>query len=83
MSGRGGRERGNRGSKMGSVLTAENLTWGLNSRAVRSQPELKSDAQPTEPPWHPASFNFKYKVFIVEFDLFLKFNKVLLNSFVK
>ena len=33
----------------GSELTAQSLMWGSNSQTVRSGPELKSDAQPTEP----------------------------------
>ena len=44
------RERGIGRSKAGSVLTAASPMWGSNSRTVRSCPEPKSDAQPTEPP---------------------------------
>ena len=39
-----GRERGDRGSEVGSVLTAVSPTWGLNSLTTRSSPEPKSDA---------------------------------------
>ena len=45
---RGGAEtEEDRGSKVGSVLTATSPMWGSNSWTVRSWPELKSDAQPT------------------------------------
>ena len=37
----------------GSELSAQSLTRGSNSQAVRSWPEPKSDAQPTEPPRCP------------------------------
>ena len=37
----------------GSELSAQSPTRGSNSRTTRSRPELKSDAQPTEPPGHP------------------------------
>ena len=37
----------------GSELTAQTLTQGSNSRTVRSYPEPKLGAQPTEPPSHP------------------------------
>ena len=48
---KGGVEReGDRESEAGSVLIAETPMPGSNSRTVRSRPELKSDAQPTEPP---------------------------------
>ena len=48
-----------RGPEADSVLTAEIPMRGLNSRTVRSCPELKSDAQPTEPPRRPLYFIFK------------------------
>ena len=42
---RGGAEKeGDRGSKAGSVLTADSLMQGSNSPSVRSPPEPKSDA---------------------------------------
>ena len=41
---RGGAERGDRGSKAGSELSAQSLMWGSNSQTVRSWPEPKSDA---------------------------------------
>ena len=47
--GEAGRE-GDRGSEAGSAQTAASPTRGSNSQAVRSRPEPKSDAQPTEPP---------------------------------
>ena len=37
----------------GSELSAQSPTRGWNSQTVRSWPEPKSDAQPTEPPRHP------------------------------
>ena len=37
----------------GSKLSAQSLMQGSNSRTVRSRPEPKSDAQPTEPHRHP------------------------------
>ena len=41
----GGAERkGHRGSKAGSVIRAERPIWGSVSQAMRSRPELKSDA---------------------------------------
>ena len=45
-----GQREGDTDSKQasGSVLIAQSLTWGLNSWTLRSWPELKSDAQPTE-----------------------------------
>ena len=48
------REEGT-GSEAGSSseLSAQSLTRGLNSQAVRSWSEQKSDAQPTEPPRRP------------------------------
>ena len=65
MSREGQRERGFRASEAGSVLTAESSMWGSNSRTVRSWSELKSDAQPTEPPRGPETFTdeemFKFR----------------------
>ena len=40
----------------GSELSAQSPMWGLNSRTVRSWPELKLDSQPTEPPRCPDYF---------------------------
>ena len=40
---RGTERKGDRGSEAGSVLTAERLIRGPNSRTVRSRPEPKSD----------------------------------------
>ena len=51
-----GRERGetqNQKQAPGSELSAQSPTRGSNSRTVRSRPEVKSDAQPTEPPRRP------------------------------
>ena len=53
---------GDRGSEeAGFVLTAASPMRGLNSWTVRSWPELKADAQLTEPPRHP------YVLFILMF----------------
>ena len=43
-------QRGDKGSEVGSVLTAVSWTWGSNSQTMRSRPESKLDAQLTEPP---------------------------------
>ena len=54
--GRGGSEReGDTESQAapGSEPSAQSLTRGSNSLAARSRPELKSAAQPTEPPRRP------------------------------
>ena len=50
-----GKERGKQNLKQapGSELSAQSLTRGLNPQAVRSRPELKSAAQPTESPRSP------------------------------
>ena len=56
--GRVAEREGDRGSEVGSVLTAESLMRGSNSGTVRSRPEPKSDAQPTESPRHPRSVRF-------------------------
>ena len=54
MSG-GGAERETQNPKRapGSEPLAQSPTWGWNSRSVRSGPEPKSNAQPTEPPRRP------------------------------
>ena len=44
---------GDRGSEVGPALTAKSLMQGSNSKTRRLQPELKSDAQLTEPPRCP------------------------------
>ena len=51
-SGLGQREREgqNLNQAAGSELSAQSPTWGSNSQAVRSWPELKLDAKLTEPP---------------------------------
>ena len=55
MSGGGLRARETQNPKQapGSELSAQSLMRGLNPQTVRSWPELKSDAQPTEPPRRP------------------------------
>ena len=62
VSGLGQREREAQNPKQapGSELSAQSLTWGSNSRAVRSWAEPKSDAQLTEPPRHPSFFKLPY-----------------------
>ena len=51
MSKRGAERKGDTEYKAGSgsELLAQSPTWGLNSGATRSWPELKSGVQPTEP----------------------------------
>ena len=44
------RETQNPKQAPGSELSAHSPMPGLNPRALRSWPELKSDAQPAEPP---------------------------------
>ena len=51
----GGKRDGDRGSEAGSALKAERPMQGSNQQTVRSGPEPKSDAYPTEPPRHPRS----------------------------
>ena len=53
---RSGRERG--GRRIQSRLPARSPTRGWNPRTVRSRPEPKSDAQPTEPPGRPSGVLF-------------------------
>ena len=47
------RETQNPRQAPGSELSAQSPTRGSNPRAVRSRPELKLDAQLTEPSRHP------------------------------
>ena len=49
------RETQNKKQAPGSELSAQSPTWGSNPRIVRSSPEPKSDAYPTEPPRRPTS----------------------------
>ena len=51
-----GRERGRQNLKQapGLELSAQSLRRGSNACTMRSWPELKLDAQPTEPPWCPS-----------------------------
>ena len=48
-----GQREGDKGSNVGSALTAARLMRGSNSQTKRSWPELKSDDQPAEPPKCP------------------------------
>ena len=48
------RERQNTKQAPGSKLSAQSLPWGLNPQTAGSWPELKSDAQLTEPPRCPS-----------------------------
>ena len=61
MNGVGQRERETQNPKQapGSELSAQSPTRGSNSPAARSWPELKWDAQPTEPPRRPEALPFK------------------------
>ena len=57
-----GRERKTQNLKQApsSELSEQNLGWGLNSQTMRSWPEMKPDAQPTEAPRLCLLFNFWY-----------------------
>ena len=59
--------RGHRGSEVGSVLTADNPMWGLNSRTVRSWPEPKSRVRRLTD-W--ATQVRPFKIFLLYFILF-------------
>ena len=50
------RETQNPKQAPGSELSAQSLTPGSTSQAVRLRPEPKSEAQPTEPPRGPNTF---------------------------
>ena len=58
--GEAGKERETQNLKPapGSKLSAQSPTWGSNSPTVRSWPEPKSEAQPTEPPRRPNVYLF-------------------------
>ena len=58
MSGGGAKREGDTESEGGSRLqaAAQSPMWGSNSWTVKSWPELKSDAQPPEPPKHAWAF---------------------------
>ena len=60
MSGGGTEREEDRGFKAGFVLTAVNPVQGSNPLTVRSLPEPKSDAQPTEPPRRTCLFAFNF-----------------------
>ena len=63
MSGGGSGREGDRGSEVGSALTAGSPKWGSNSQTTRSRPEPRSDAQLTEPPRNPSDkVNIKSKM---------------------
>ena len=49
-----------RGSQAGSRLSEQSPTrgWNLSSGTLKSWPELKLDAYPTEPPRHPLFLSF-------------------------
>ena len=55
---KGKRETQNLKQGPGSELSAQTPMWGSNPQTMRSSPELKSVAQPTEPPRLPYSFGF-------------------------
>ena len=50
------RETQNQKQAPGSELSAQSLMQGSNSKTMRSGPEPKLVAQPTEPPRHPCTF---------------------------
>ena len=52
----------------GSELSAQSPTQGLNPRTVRSRPEPKSDAEPTEPPRRPSTGISKWASENVHFE---------------
>ena len=54
VSGGGAERQGDRGSEMSSSLTVASQMQGSNSRTVSLLPEVKSEAQPTEPPRCPS-----------------------------
>ena len=58
------RETQNPKQAPGSEVSAQSPMWGSNSRTVRSLPELKADAQPTEPPRCPLCTFFVLTYFI-------------------
>ena len=53
MSGGGAESEGDRGSEAGTLLTEASLMGGSNPQMLRSRPEPKSDAKPTEPHRQP------------------------------
>ena len=55
------RETQNPNQAPGSKPSAQSPMQGSNPQATRSWPELKSEAQPTEPPRCPRVHNFKTK----------------------
>ena len=57
----GQRERETQNLKQapGSELSAQSPTRGSNPQTARSRPELKSNAQPTEPRRHPINSGLK------------------------
>ena len=55
-SGEGAEREGDTGSKEGICAVSTKPDVGLKPTNVRSSPEPKSDAQPTEPPRHPSFF---------------------------
>ena len=64
QAGEGQREReGQRESQAGSTLSVPSPTRCSNSQTVRSCPELKSEAQLTEPPRQPGTGRFLCKIY--------------------
>ena len=61
------RETQNLKQAPGSELSAQSPTRGSNSRTTRSWPELKSAAQPTEPPRRPRLFKSQWYTFLFQF----------------
>ena len=57
------RETQNPKQAPGSEPSAQSPTRGSNSQTVRSRPEPKSDAPPTEPPRRPLILNNFNKIF--------------------
>ena len=59
----------------GSELSAQSPTRGSNPQTVRSGPEPKSDAQPTEPPRRPQCYCFLDIAFQASVHLYVLFLK--------
>ena len=72
-TGQGQRERETQNSKQasGSELSVQSPTRGSNTQTVRSWPEPKSDAQPTEPPRRPLAQNFCEGILTVQLYPFI------------
>ena len=77
-AGQGRREREMQNLKQvpGSELSAQSPAWGLNLWTMRSWPEQKSDAQPTEPPRCSQCFHF-----LIRNKYWVQFHNLLIRIF--